>query len=145
MPSSEGHCELNTLCNASKCQLPAFLRLCLSLPHTYSKIRIKTNKQKNPSASVFSNFKAYLFIQLKYCSFTMCYCVSFLFFFCLFRATPTTYGGSQARGLMGAVVACLHQSHSNQGSEPHLQPTGVQQGDSVIHTYIHFFFFRFFL
>ena len=26
----------------------------------------------------------------------------FFFFFCLFRATPTAYGGSQARGLIGA-------------------------------------------
>ena len=47
-------------------------------------------------------------------------------FFCLFaisRATPVAYGGSQARGLIGAVAAGLHQSHSNVGSEPHLQPT----------------------
>ena len=33
------------------------------------------------------------------------------------------YGDSQARGLIGAVAAGLHQSHSNRGSEPHLQPT----------------------
>ena len=33
------------------------------------------------------------------------------------------YGGSQAKGLMGAVAAGLHQSHSNAGSEPHLRPT----------------------
>ena len=31
-------------------------------------------------------------------------------------------GGSQARGLIRAVAAGLHQSHSNVGSEPHLQP-----------------------
>ena len=34
----------------------------------------------------------------------------FMFFllllsFCLFRATPTAYGGSQARGLIGAIAA----------------------------------------
>ena len=34
-----------------------------------------------------------------------------------------TYGGSQARGLPGAVAAGLHHSHNNVGSEPHLQPT----------------------
>ena len=47
---------------------------------------------------------------------------SFLFF-CLFvfsRASPLAYGGSQARGLIGAEAASLHQSHSNSGSELHL-------------------------
>ena len=34
---------------------------------------------------------------------------------------PVAYGGSQARSLIGAVAADL--SHSNVGSEPHLQPT----------------------
>ena len=33
------------------------------------------------------------------------------------------YGGSQARGPIGAVDTGLHQSHSNTGSEPGLQPT----------------------
>ena len=45
----------------------------------------------------------------------------FFFFFCLFRATPVAYGGFQARGLIGAVAASLHQSHSNTRSEPRLQ------------------------
>ena len=44
-------------------------------------------------------------------------------FFCLFRAPPTAYGGSQARGWIGAVAASLHHHHSNTGSEPHLWPT----------------------
>ena len=49
----------------------------------------------------------------------------FFFFFCLclFRATPTAHGGSQAMGSIGAVAASLRHSHSNSGSEPHLQPT----------------------
>ena len=38
-------------------------------------------------------------------------------------AAPAAYGGSQARGLIGAVAASLCQSHSNAGSEPRLQPT----------------------
>ena len=33
------------------------------------------------------------------------------------------YGGSQARGQIGAVTASLHHSHSNVGYKPHLQPT----------------------
>jgi len=38
-------------------------------------------------------------------------------------ATPMAYGDSQARGRIGAVATSLHQSHSNAGSEPRLQPT----------------------
>ena len=48
------------------------------------------------------------------------------FFFCLFafsRATPVAYGGSQIRGLIGAVATGLCHSHSNVGSEPLLWPT----------------------
>ena len=39
-----------------------------------------------------------------------------------FRATPTAYGNSQARGQVGATAASLHHSHShrNTGSKPHL-------------------------
>ena len=42
----------------------------------------------------------------------------FLFFLVFSRATPVAHGGSQARGLIGAGAAGLHQSHSNAGSEP---------------------------
>ena len=48
------------------------------------------------------------------------------FFFSLFafsRAAPAVYGGSQARGQIGAVATGLHQSHRNTGSELRLQPT----------------------
>ena len=37
-----------------------------------------------------------------------------------FRAAPPAYGGSQAKGLIGAVATCLHHSHSNARSEPRL-------------------------
>mgnify|MGYP007125349976 CR=1 FL=1 len=52
--------------------------------------------------------------------------VYFILFYCLFafsRAAPVAYGGSEARGLIGAVAAGLHQSHSNARSKPHLRPT----------------------
>jgi len=43
------------------------------------------------------------------------------FVFLLFLwATPAAYGGSQARGRIGAVATGLHQSHSNAGSKPRL-------------------------
>ena len=53
------------------------------------------------------------------------YPLFFFFFFWsfVFRATPVAYGGFQARGLIGAVAAGLHQCQSNARSEPHLQPT----------------------
>ena len=47
----------------------------------------------------------------------------FFFFFAFFRATPTAYGSSQARGQIWATAVSLHHSHSNVGSEPHLRPT----------------------
>ena len=37
----------------------------------------------------------------------------FYSFFGLFKATPTTCRGSQARGQIGAVAADLHHSHNN--------------------------------
>ena len=47
----------------------------------------------------------------------------FLAFLLFLWAAPAAYGGSPARGLIGAVAASLRQSHSNAGSEPCLQPT----------------------
>ena len=56
-------------------------------------------------------------------------CPSSCFHFFLFKnffiifVFPRAYGGSQARGPIRAVATGLGQSHSNAGSEPHLQPT----------------------
>ena len=47
----------------------------------------------------------------------------FFFFFFGLKATPTTYGCSQARGGIRTVDAGLCYSHSNTRSEPHLWPT----------------------
>ena len=47
----------------------------------------------------------------------------FLSFFAISWAAPAAYGGSQARGGIGAVATGLRQSHSNSGSKPGLQPT----------------------
>jgi len=47
----------------------------------------------------------------------------FIYLFIFSRAAPGAYGGSQARGIIGAVAAGLHHSHSNARSEPFLQPT----------------------
>ena len=47
----------------------------------------------------------------------------FFFLFAISWAAPSAYGGSLARGLIGAVATGLRHSHSNSGSEPRLQPT----------------------
>ena len=47
----------------------------------------------------------------------------FLVFLLFFWTASAAYGGSQARGLIGAVAASLHHSHSNARFKPHLQPT----------------------
>ena len=47
----------------------------------------------------------------------------YCFVFCIFRAAPTAYGASQARGHIRAEAANLHHSHSNAGSKPCLRPT----------------------
>jgi len=39
------------------------------------------------------------------------------------KASSTAYGGSQARGQIGAAAASLHHSHSNAEAELYLQPT----------------------
>ena len=43
--------------------------------------------------------------------------VGFFVCFLLFRAAPAAYGGSQARGQLGAVAADLRLSHSHVGSK----------------------------
>ena len=47
----------------------------------------------------------------------------FPLFFVFFRTAPMAYGGSQARGRIGAVASGLRHRHSNAGSELCLQPT----------------------
>ena len=42
----------------------------------------------------------------------------FIFGLFFFRVVPEAFGGSQARGLIGAVAASLYHSHSNMGREP---------------------------
>ena len=49
--------------------------------------------------------------------FTASFFFFFFFFFWPFRAARAAYGGSQARGLIRAVVAALHHSHSSARSE----------------------------
>ena len=44
-------------------------------------------------------------------------------FFVFFSTVTMAYGGSLARGQIGAVAPGLHHSHSSVGSEPHLQHT----------------------
>ena len=54
----------------------------------------------------------------------LCVCV------CLFRAAPKAYGGSQARGQIGAVANGLRHSHSNARAKLHLQPYTTAHGNA---------------
>ena len=58
--------------------------------------------------------------KLQICIFCLFVC---FVFFAIFWAAFMAYGGSQARGPIGAVATDLHHSHSNAGSESRLQPT----------------------
>ena len=49
-------------------------------------------------------------------------CILIVCLFCLFRAAPMAYGGSQARDPIGAIAAGLYHSRSNTRSEPRLRP-----------------------
>ena len=56
-------------------------------------------------------------------TFFVVFFVLFCFVFAFFRAASMAYGGSQARGPIGAVAAGLYQSRNNVGACCHLQPT----------------------
>ena len=63
--------------------------------------------------------KVFLYLENK--DFYLFYFILFFRLFAIYWATPAAYGGSQARGQIGAASLC--QSHSNAGSKPRLQPT----------------------
>ena len=64
------------------------------------------------------NFYLFIFLSFVFLSFVVVVVVVAISW-----AAPAAYGGSQARGRIGAVATGLRQSHSNAGSEPRLQPT----------------------
>ena len=80
---------------------------------------LKQNKQY--TARVTTNCFSSLRVHLRW---------EFPFFFFVFLPflgqLPTAYGGSQARGLIGATASGLYQCHSNMGSKLHLRPTPQQ-------------------
>ena len=55
-----------------------------------------------------------------------CFIFLFYFIFCLLKAAPAAYGGSQARGQIKAVAAGLHHSHSNARSLTHRARPGIE-------------------
>ena len=54
----------------------------------------------------------------------------FILSFCLLRAAPAAYGGSQARGLNGSC--CLHLCHSNTGSSHVCNPHHSSQQRRIL-------------
>ena len=53
--------------------------------------------------------KSYYFITISF--YSLLSFIFFIFFF-LFTVAPAIYGGSQARGLIGAAAASLYHSHT---------------------------------
>ena len=80
--------------------------------HSAMPLRQGASSEINPPPSKLSAWPAFIHPLFIY-----------LFIFAFSRAALAAYGGSQARCLIGAVAAGLHQSHSNAGSESCLQPT----------------------
>ena len=68
------------------------------------------------------DFKMKLYSNLHIFTF---YFILFYFFLVFFfsRAAPAAYGGSQARGQIGAIAIGLRQNNSNMESKPCLWPT----------------------
>ena len=100
-------------------------RLILDFPAKYSEIKVPGNwlivnsEFRNLHVHVMIAYFIYLFIYL----FIFVFCLFFVVVVAISWAAPAAYGGSQARGWIGAVATSLRQSHSNAGSEPRLQPT----------------------
>ena len=72
--------------------------------------------------SVIETLKKSYIIETLYNKFNI-FLKEFNWIFFFFRAIPMTYGGSQARGQIGATAAGLCHSHSDAGSKLCLRPT----------------------
>ena len=66
---------------------------------------------------------------LRMCTYVHTRVIIYLFIY-LFKAMHMAYGGSQARGLIGAAAAGLHHSHSNARSEPCLETYTTAHGSA---------------
>ena len=93
MSSSQSRVAFNCLMGLSLCQSRAVSQSLISLMTLF-------------------NIYIYIFVFL---SFVVVVAISW--------AAPVAYGGSQARGRIGAVATGLRQSHRHAGSKPPLQPT----------------------
>ena len=73
--------------------------------------------------ALFHYFLEVLFVCIFVFSLRVGFFVCFFGLFVFSRSAPVAHGGSQARSLIRAVATGLRHSHSNVGSELHLQPT----------------------
>ena len=99
--SSGGSCRMGHLAHETSCSPP------LPAKRFHSILSLEKEKRKNRKTASLLPGSLHLFYFISPLAFF------FFFFFCLFRAASAGYGGSQARGQIGATAAGLHQSHSN--------------------------------
>ena len=88
-------------------------------PRKKEKSEAQSNQAMGESDRLVFKFSIYHILALLASGKLVMFKCSFSIFI-FFRSTPTAYGGSQARGGIGATAASLYHSHSNAGSEPHL-------------------------
>ena len=83
-----------------------------------------TRARRMPGAKPVKSFPKLIHLDILFYFFLFYLLLLLFFVFLLFLwAAPTAYGGSQARGLIGAVATGLHQGHSSAGSKPRMQHT----------------------
>ena len=71
--------------------------------HVSFQVRVFTFSGYMPRSGIAGSYGNSIFSFFSFSSF-------FFFFFAFFRAAPEAYGGSQAGGLIGAVVPGLHHT-----------------------------------
>ena len=120
-PAAYGGSQARGLTEATAVATPDPSRVC-NLHHSLQQRRILNSLSKVKDGTCNLMVPG----QIRFCCATTgtpFFFVLFCFLLLFFRAVPTTYGGSQARGQIGATAASLHHSPNNLGSQPCLRPT----------------------
>ena len=89
-------------------------------------------KRQGERQSTWKEFRVIIVKMIKKWKHRVMFFNFLLFIYFLLGAAHVAYGGSQARGLIRAIVAGLCQSHSNVGSEPVCDPHHSSQQRRIL-------------